>query len=102
MEQYLGDILFTKSSVYPITLEPLFRAYWRTLVMDCDAYSGLRHFFSAEIDSDEGLFREVLRIDFSVGGKNDENLTATRQCMKSLVSSSMVGRLFGEWTVGRS
>ncbi|KAI0158175.1 heterokaryon incompatibility protein-domain-containing protein [Xylariaceae sp. FL1272] len=89
-----GVIHFAR--VYPVTSEPLFRAFWRTLVMDCKAYP-IQRLSLGEIESDDEVFRKLLQVDFSIEGKDEE-----KRCRKQLVSKGMVERLFRGWTFARS
>ncbi|KAI0445239.1 heterokaryon incompatibility protein-domain-containing protein [Xylaria telfairii] len=78
------------STVYPPTGEPLFRAYWRTLVMDCKAYP-IERLSSDDIEADEAVFTTIAQ------GDTDENSPES-----SLVCVSMLWRTLRNWTFAMS
>ncbi|KAF2963712.1 hypothetical protein GQX73_g9865 [Xylaria multiplex] len=64
MELYFeeGQLDDDSSAVYTPTGEPLFRAFWRTIVMDCKAYP-IRRLAPEDIEADEKIFRALAKRD---------------------------------------
>ncbi|KAI1430737.1 heterokaryon incompatibility protein-domain-containing protein [Xylaria sp. CBS 124048] len=52
------------SARYPATDEPLFRAYWRTLVMDCTSHP-IQRLSLDNIEADEKIFTKIMQLDLS-------------------------------------
>ncbi|KAK5625407.1 hypothetical protein RRF57_001123 [Xylaria bambusicola] len=79
------ELLDDASEVYQATGEPLLRAFWRTLVMDCKSYPTKR-LSSKEIEADDKIFRQLIASD-----------TPERGIQYDLASWLMLSRSLGNW-----
>ncbi|KAI1367612.1 heterokaryon incompatibility protein-domain-containing protein [Xylaria arbuscula] len=56
------ELLDDDSEIYQPTGEPLFRAFWRTLIMDCICYP-MRRLSPEDIEADEKILRKLIASD---------------------------------------
>ncbi|KAI1819221.1 heterokaryon incompatibility protein-domain-containing protein [Xylaria intraflava] len=87
------------SATYVPTGEPHFRAYWRTLVMDCMSYP-IRRLLPEDIEADDKVFTKMAQLDFA-----RDHATATDDFVSSfrkLRSSMMLNRSFVNWAFAMS
>jgi hypothetical protein len=71
-----------ESTTYPVTGEPLFRAYWRTVVMDCKAHP-IQRLSQEDVEVDEKIFKKLLQHDPSQKGPNEYDLVSYRMWSRS-------------------
>ncbi|KAI8628880.1 heterokaryon incompatibility protein-domain-containing protein [Xylariaceae sp. FL1651] len=90
MQLYFGEKLLDddESAVYPATGEALFRAYWRTLVIDCKSYP-IERLSQEDIEIDDKIFKKLTRHDFDKNG-----VEPVFSLVSNLVSRTMWWRNF--------